>query len=362
MRVALVTSSYSPHVGGVERHVQNLAQNLVHLGCEVEVLTQAGHGSPASVEEAAGGFLVRRWPDDGWSEASRVSFGLLKYLRSERGRYEVVHAHNYHSAAPAISYLAGCRPLIVSTCLHARPASNLARVGHVPYGILGHRILRGAAAVIALSQSEAGLVRERMPGVHPVVIPSGIDASHVVAIPPMDKDCPVVLCVGRLMAYKRVASVVEVLPLLGDVRLVVAGRGPEAARLERLADKCGVRGKLRLLGKISDQELALWYATADVLVSLSSDESFGIVVLEGLAAGIRVVASDIPAHRDMRQFDEHAALRLVPLCSQREEIAKVILDGLTVGRCPPSSRVPRWSAVAQRHVDVYESVARGQSV
>jgi glycosyltransferase involved in cell wall biosynthesis len=360
MRVALVTSAYPPHLGGVERHVQRLAQSLAGLRCEVEVLTQAPRGARPSVDQESDGLVVRRWPASGRSETAPVSVGLFQYLRAARGRYDVVHAHNYHSVAPAMSYLSGRRPLVVSTYLHARPASFVARVVHVPYGIVGRRMLRAAASVIALSRSEADMVAQRVPGVRPVVVPSGIDRGRLRAVHAKEKAAPVVLFVGRLTAYKGAARVIEAVPFLGEAQLVVVGSGPEAATLRRLAERPGFSEKVQLTGPVDDDELARWYATADVVISMSSYESFGIVVLEGLAAGTRVVASDIPAHRDMRQFDEYGALRLVPLASSPEEIAKVVLDELAMGRCMPSSTVPSWETVAQLHLELYEAVLRRQ--
>jgi glycosyltransferase involved in cell wall biosynthesis len=230
----------------------------------------------------------------------------------------------------------------------------------VPYGVLGRRTLRAAASVIALSRSEADLVTERVRGVRPVVVPSGIDVGWLQAAEAKEKAAPVVLFVGRLTAYKGAVRIVEALPLFGDAKLVVIGSGPEAATIRRLAESTGLREKVQLLGAVDDDELARWYATADIVVSLSSSESFGIVVLEGLAAGARVVASDIPAHRDTRQFDEHSALRLVPLASSPEEIARAVREELAKGRCVPSRAVPSWETVARLHFELYEAVRTRQ--
>jgi len=231
----------------------------------------------------------------------------------------------------------------------------------VPYGVVGRRVLRAAASVIALSRSEADMVAERVRAVRPVVIPSGIDVCRLRSAEVKEKASPVVLSVGRLVGYKGVARVVEALPLFGDANLVVIGSGPEAATIRRLADSRGLREKVQLVGAVDDDELARWYATADVVISLSSYESFGMVVLEGLAAGTRVVASDIPAHRDMRQFDEHGALRLVPFASSPQEIARAVRAELAIGRCTPSASVLSWEAVAQLHVSVLASRQLGSS-
>jgi glycosyltransferase involved in cell wall biosynthesis len=359
MRIALVTSSYPPNIGGVQRYAQRLAQKLAGLRCQVEVLTQGPRGDAPSVDQEAEGLVVRRWPASVESERVPVAFGLFKYLCAGRGSFDIVHAHNYHSAAPAMTYLSGRSPLIVSTYMHAPSARFVARAAYVPYGVVGRRMLRAAAAVVSCSRSEADLVTASVPGVRPAVVPSGVDVGWLRDAKAKDKVTPVVLFVGRLTAYKGAARVVRALPLFGDATLVVIGGGPEAANLRRLVEKSGLREKVQLLGAVDDEELARWYATADVVISLSSCESFGIVVLEGLAAGARVIASDIPAHRDTRQFDEHNALRLVPLVSSPEEIARAVREELAKGRCIPSrAAVPSWETVAQLHLELYEAVLR----
>jgi len=168
-----------------------------------------------------------------------------------------------------MSYLSGRRPLIVSPHMHARPATFVARAAHVPYGFVGRRLLRAAASVVSLSRSERTSWRSAYPGTSRCH-PTGIDVDWLRAAEAKEKAAPVVLFVGRLMAYKGAARIVEALPLFGEAKLVVIGNGPEAATLRRLAEQAGLREKVQLLGAVDDDELARWYATADVLVSLSS--------------------------------------------------------------------------------------------
>lgn len=224
----------------------------------------------------------------------------------------------------------------------------------MPYSLLGRRTLRAAAKVVALSKSEAELVAARVPGVQPEVIPSGIDVRWLREAKRVEGETQVVLVVGRLARYKGAARVVEALPLCGEAELVVIGSGPEAPLLEKLAERLRIRAKVRFLGTVDDSELASWYATAGVVVSLSSYESFGLAVLEGLAAGARVIATDIPAHQDIRQYDEFGALCLVPHGASPAEIAAAVRSELLKGRSEPSRMVPSWESVAQWHVDLYE--------
>ena len=89
--------------------------------------------------------------------------------------------------------------------------------------------------------------------------------------------------------------------------LVILGTGPEEPRLRQLVEDEGLSGSVRLLGGVSDEDLRRWQRTAAVVVSLSTRESFGLSLAEGITAGAAIVASDIPAHREMA-----AAMRSTP--------------------------------------------------
>jgi glycosyltransferase involved in cell wall biosynthesis len=114
------------------------------------------------------------------------------------------------------------------------------------------------------------------------------------------RDPYLLLAVGRLEPYKRVHWAIEVLEELPPVyRLVVVGDGPARPSLERSAQDHGVADRVTFVGQVSEEDLAVWYRRAKVLVNLSTAEAFGLTALEALSAGCRVVCSDIPAFREL---------------------------------------------------------------
>ena len=104
---------------------------------------------------------------------------------------------------------------------------------------------------------------------------------------------PVLASVGHLIARKGHDLVIEALPALPDATLLVAGAGPERANLERRAARLGVAGRVRFLGRIGHDRLRQVYNAADLLVLASSREGWANVLLEAMACGTPVVASDI---------------------------------------------------------------------
>ena len=106
-------------------------------------------------------------------------------------------------------------------------------------------------------------------------------------------DRPTLLSVGHLIERKAHDLVIKALPMLPDCDLLIAGSGPEDANLRRLAQALGVEDRVRFLGRIGHQALRQVYEAADVLVLASSREGWANVLLEAMACGTPVVASNV---------------------------------------------------------------------
>ena len=160
------------------------------------------------------------------------------------------------------------------------------------------------------------------------VIPNGVDLAKLRAAVPFAGDKKTIVSAGRLETYKHVEDTLRALARLGhDYQLVVIGAGPDRARLEAIGRELGLADRVRFLGRIGSDELYRWYRTADVYVTMSSNEAMGITILELLACGARVVASDIPAHREVNDR-VGGVLTIVPRRCQSPELA-------TPSRSPP---------------------------
>jgi glycosyltransferase involved in cell wall biosynthesis len=107
-------------------------------------------------------------------------------------------------------------------------------------------------------------------------------------------DAFVMVTVGRLVARKSVVQLVEALISCGraDVHLVVVGDGPDSAALQSAAASAGVAQRVRLLGHVSDAVKYQALAAADIFVSTSQHEGFGLVFLEAMAFGLPVICYD----------------------------------------------------------------------
>jgi glycosyltransferase involved in cell wall biosynthesis len=102
-----------------------------------------------------------------------------------------------------------------------------------------------------------------------------------------------ILSVGWLIERKGHHLIIEALKELPDVKLLIAGEGEERGRLERLIARDALSGRVRLLGEVPHEDLPSLYSAADVLVLASSREGWANVLLEAMACGTPVVATDV---------------------------------------------------------------------
>ena len=115
---------------------------------------------------------------------------------------------------------------------------------------------------------------------------------------------PTLLSVGHLIPRKRHDMIVAALPHLPGWTLLIAGEGPERGRIEAAAARLGVSDRVRLLGAQPHAALPATYGAADLLVLASAREGWANVLLESMACGTPVMASDIPGNDEVVQRPE----------------------------------------------------------
>jgi glycosyltransferase involved in cell wall biosynthesis len=357
MRIALITAHYAPFVGGVESHVAEIAKRLAGRGDRVEVLTHRDDpGLPET--EVRDGVLIRRHDIAVTSQHFGVSPGLWSTLQRERKRYDVFHAHGYHSAAPLTAALAGVSPLIFTPHYHGTGHSTFRAALHGPYRLVGKRIAARCGQIICVSQAEADLFLAHFPAAKSKVqvIPNGVDRDRIGAAVPFPDAGPVVVTGGRLQSYKHVDRIIEAIALTSpELRLVVTGDGPERPRLEALAVERRLPGRVSFTGAVDTATLYRWYATAQVFCSMSTNEAMPVTILEMLAAGARIVASDIPAHRDIRACTGGPITLVPPQASPATLAAALNAAQRDPGAAAP--RLPSWDEVTAMTTLVYEDLA-----
>jgi glycosyltransferase involved in cell wall biosynthesis len=359
LRIAYVSPCYAPHVGGVQRHVAELARRVAAQGHHVEVLThERDRGLPAV--EVIDGVTVRRFLVPYPSQHYALAPGLWAYLARYSLRYDVVHAHSYHALPALAAAVTKCRPLVFTPHYHGTGHSHFRRLLHLPYRTVGALIFRRSSRVICVSEAEAALVRGHFPYVagRVTVIPNGVDVAALRAAEPYPEHRTIILTGGRLEEYKNVHLTVQALAHLNlSFALRVTGDGPARPALEDLVARLGLQERVEFLGRVDDTALRRWLRTATVYVSMSSHEAYGLAIAEAVAAGTRVVAADIPAHREVAATAASSIVTLASLDIATGALAQTIRSAAARARdATPVAAVPSWDAVAAQTIHIYRAV------
>lgn len=294
-----VVDSLDP--GGAERHVVDLAAELVRRGHHVELATSVGGALAGELEQQAVPWtplmetLVKRRVSLEFAARLRrlVRGGGFKAGGSQAGGYDVVHAHLYASAVAAAHATAGSGPpLVVTEHTEAPWRSPEARR-------TSRWVYRRAARLLAVSSVIAEQLRQqdRVPRSRIRVIPPAITPASVPAAPrpPRWQDRPLIGRVCRLQPEKGVDVFLVAAALareqLPDARFVVVGDGPLRGELAQLAATLRLGESVELLGFRPDARALI--GALDLLAVSSRSEGTPLVVFEALSAGVPVVASAV---------------------------------------------------------------------
>jgi glycosyltransferase involved in cell wall biosynthesis len=349
--VALVTHRYPPRTGGVETHVNRLAEELADHGHEVTVIA-ADSGGGDDRHQRHNGVDVRRVRSFAPNGAGHLAPGVATTLAGLDP--DLVHAHNYHSFPMAISALSlavrrASTPLVVTPHYHGTSGDDLRDRLLSLYAPVGRWALRRASAVIAVSEWECRQLRQDF-GIDARLVPNGLDINRFRTATAESRERPYLLTVGRLVEYKGVQHVVRALtdPSLAEFDLVVAGSGPYRDRLEAIADEEGVADRVNFAGYVDDYRLPGLYAGASVYISLSTVEAYGMTVAESLAAGTPCVVCNTGALSDWVDHDGCVGIS--------EPIPKAVATGILEvrDRDPSTEDLLSWDAVVDRTESVYE--------
>jgi phosphatidylinositol alpha-mannosyltransferase len=361
MRIGLVCPYSLDIPGGVQNHVRDLAEALIGLGHHVSVLapTEGDTELPPYVVPAGRSIAV---PYNG--SVARLSFGPVVAARARRwlrdGRFDVVHVHEPDSPSLSLLALWYVECPVVATFHSSNPRS---RALSATAAIL-RPSLEKLSARIAVSEYARDTLVNHVGG-EPVVIPNGLYVDRFASAAPRPEwrgADGTLAFVGRLdeprkgfaLALEALTELVHEHP---DVRLLVVGGGqvrvPVPAELE---------GRVVFLGRVGDAEKARALRTADVYIAPNTGgESFGIVLVEAMAAGAAVVASDIPAFRKVLGEGRYGALfpnrDATALAAQVHDLLGDP-ERRAALRAAADAAVRRydWSAVAGLVVAVYETV------
>ncbi|HEX9717164.1 MAG TPA: glycosyltransferase family 4 protein [Actinomycetota bacterium] len=298
MRVALTCPYAWDAPGGVQVHVRELGQHLMARGHEVLALAPSrGRPSEPWVRAVGRPVGVPYNRSTAPIDPRPWSIGRVRELLA-LFEPDVVHAHEPLTPSTSMWATLSSRAPVVAT-FHS--GAERSRLFDVSAPVL-RRMARRIAVRIAVSERAAAFVRDRVGGDFRIV-PNGADVARFAEAAPSDLGPgSKLLFVGRLHERKGFPTAVEAFRLLAvsrpDLRLVVAGDGEDRDAVELLDP--ALRARVVLLGSVPHDHLPPYHAACDVFLAPSvGGESFGIVLVESMAAGLPVVASRIPGYDEV---------------------------------------------------------------
>ncbi|MEZ0240615.1 MAG: glycosyltransferase family 4 protein [Chloroflexota bacterium] len=367
MKIGLVTPYVYPLPGGVNQHVRYLYENLRLRGHDVRIITSS-HG----LQRASEGDVIRI--GKGFSMPANGSVGTItfspRYVSQvrdvlEREQFDVLHFHE-----PFVPFLS---LIVLRQSTSVNIATFHAYGGFSPAYELGSKIMGSYAGRlhgrIAVSGAARHFIDRFFPGEYRV-IPNGVDTGRfrrAVPIARWQDGTRNILFVGRFEPRKGLLDLLKAYRILRKTgcqcRLLVVGGGPQ----EREARRYIVTRKLggvEFLGRVSDEERDALFKTADVYCSPATGrESFGIVLLEAMAAGTAVVCSDIHGYKGVVRRDREALL--VPPRSPKAlaaALATILADDARRAAMAASGMERAeefsWERVTARVEDYYHFVIR----
>jgi glycosyltransferase involved in cell wall biosynthesis len=357
MRIAQVVSSYYPLMGGVETHVRRLAEGCAALGEDVTVLTHRIGDVP--VEERVDSVRVLRFPLTVRSAAYPFSRSLFRYLRHHAADFDLVHSHSYHTLVGQAAVRTRL-PFIFTPHYHGTGHTAFSVFLHQVYRPAGGRQFKAADAVICVSEAERALVVQDFPRTagKATTIPNGTDLRPVALTRTDAAGARVVLTVGRIERYKNLDLVIKAFRCLPSAaELLIVGDGPDRLRLEQITGPTNPKLPVRFLGRIPDPDLDTLLARADVVTSASEHEAFGLILADGLVSGAQVVASGIPAHREIgRLAGSNAPVTFVDP-RDTQQFTAALAAALSRGRIPAGTiQLPSWAEVVEETLGLYARV------
>ncbi len=364
MRVGLVCPYSLDVPGGVQTHVRDLAEALIGLGHHVSVLAPSESDDLPSYVVPAG----RAVPVPFNGSVARVSIGPVLGARVRRwvheGDFDVLHVHE--PATPSLSLLAlwaaGCPVVATHHTSHERSRARSATAA-----ILRPSLEKVGARIAVSEHAQATLVSHV--GGESVVIPNGVYVDRFASAQPRADwrgDAGTVAFVGRLgeprkgfeLLARAFAKVAAGRP---GCRLLVVG-GCDVAGARELVPR-RFREQVLFLGPVDDHDKAVALRTADVLVAPNTGgESFGIVLIEAMAAGATVLASDLPAFRRVLAGGACGQLFATgDVDGLASRLTGLLDDPARRAALDEAARADvrryDWSVVAGRILRVYETVA-----
>lgn len=302
MRIVHVAKGYPPDLGGMETHVQDVAQMALSQH-QVSVIADAP--GKETVRETVNGVDVLRLGRTATIASQPLNLGLVRAIRESEA--DLIHFHAPNPWGALSILISGTRaPIVITHHADILGKEPLRTLVMPVYRALCHKsaamIFTARNNLIYSQDIPQSMKSDPKSQIIPLwLIPEAIEAVQGVdramerlgAIRP--KTSGLGVFVGRMVPYKGLHVAIEALTYVPDFGILAIGDGPLRTSLEAKAEELGVAERIHFLGSVCDAEKIAALRLSDMLLlpSMSAAEAFGIVQMEAMLWGKPVIASDI---------------------------------------------------------------------
>ena len=365
MRVGLVSPYDWASPGGVNDHVRHLARQLRRLGHQTRIFAPSSHADVDSDTERFYriGTPISVRANDSVARIT-LSFHLANRVAAivEKERFDVLHFHEPLLPALPLSMLRMSTTANVGT-FHAFARSN---IGYYYGRPLLQPYLEHLHAAIAVSEPARSFVNRYFPDFPLRVIPNGVDLNAyrtgLTPIRHLRDDFVNILFVGRLEKRKGLGDLLRAYRIVQErvprTRLIIVGDGPLRGRVESYISRHRMHNVV-LAGFVPESVKPRYYNSADIFCAPATGaESFGIVLLEALATGLPIVATEVPGYMSVLEPGRDSVA--VQPSRWRELAAALVilvrdpeLRGRLGSYAKEKAKRYAWESVAAEVVEVY---------
>jgi len=366
MKIALVSPYDFYWPGGVTAHISHLASNFRLLGHDVKILAPANDQNE-SEQDLNLIRLGRPVPIPSGASIARVSLSFwliprLKNILNEQ-MFDVIHVHEPLAPLIPISTLMFSKTLTIGT-FHAFHGSNWRYMGS---NFLLKKPFSKLDGLIAVSEPAKNQVEKFFPGKYRIIA-NGIDKQRFSKAKPLEKfnDNKInILFVGRLEKRKGLKYLLQAFADLrwifpNKLRLIVVGPGTIDSLCHQILSERNMREDVVFAGSVTEKDLPKYYKSSHIYCSPSiGKESFGIVLLEAMAARLPIVASNIEGYSNVVTHGQEGLLfSIKDIKSLRDSLILLIRNPLLRESLSKRGNLMveryEWSVISREILDFYE--------
>jgi len=305
MRIAQITCVFPPYKSGISNVAYDFSEMLAETGNEITVFTP-NRGQTLEEKHNFKIILLKPWLKMGLG-------AFLPQLSFKLPDFDIVYLYYPFFGTAEVVWLTKILfgkkfKLIINFLMDVDSSSFLFKILSLPTRIIRNSLFKRAdiityASLDYLKHSDIANIYKKYPAKFKE-IPYGVDTDKFSPAIKKDSQIKNILFVGALDKahyFKGVNILLKAISRfqISDFRFQIVGDGDLKTSYEKLAEKLDIKDRVEFLGKISDEELPRIYQQADLLVlpSINKNEAFGLVLLEAMACGVPVIASDLPGVR-----------------------------------------------------------------